>query len=135
MERALGLADGDNGFGLFGRGGGLQRRRRVDHAIHVGDGDDSGLGSGARRLIAGDRRSPGDGIAWANGKDGNWFYMSAHALGHASTSVEGDVIRIMREDGRNAAAPVPNAVMSVFVRGQLLEAPVGEKRLQQGFVG
>ena len=65
MELALDLADGDNGFGFFGRGGGLQRRRRVVHAILAGDrdGDDSGLVSGARRLIAGDWRPPGDGIA------------------------------------------------------------------------
>ena len=79
-----------------------------------GDGDDSRLGPGARRLIASNWRPPGDGISCANGKDGNRFYMGARALGYASTSVEGDVIRIMREDGRDAAAPVPNAVMSVL---------------------
>ena len=65
MELALDLANGDNGFGLFGLGGGLQRRRRVVQAILAGDGDgdDSGLASGARRLIAGGWRPPGDSIA------------------------------------------------------------------------
>ena len=65
MELALDLANGDNGFQLFGRGGGLQRRRRVVHAILAGDGsgDDSGLLTWAWRLIAGDRDLPGDGIA------------------------------------------------------------------------
>ena len=65
MELALDLADGDDGFGLFAWGSGLQRRRRVVHAIRVGDGDgdDVGLGPGARRLTAGNRRPPGDGIA------------------------------------------------------------------------
>ena len=65
MELALDLANGDNGFRLFSQGGGLQRRRRIVHAILAGDGDgdDSGLVSGARRLIAGNRDPPGDGIA------------------------------------------------------------------------
>ena len=65
MELALDLADGDDGFWFFGRGGGLHRRRRVVHAIL--DGDVSGEGSGvmtwARRLIAGRREVPGDGIS------------------------------------------------------------------------
>ena len=52
---------GDNGVGLFGWGGGLQRRRRVVHKILAGDRD--GDDSGARRLIAGDWDPPGDGIA------------------------------------------------------------------------
>ena len=63
MELALDLADGDNGFGLFGLGSGLQRQRHVVQAILAGDGDDSGLVSGARRLIAGDWRPSSDGIA------------------------------------------------------------------------
>ena len=45
--------------------------------------------------------------------------MSAHALGYASTSVEGDVIRIMGKDGRDAAGPVPNAVMSVYAKSTI----------------
>ena len=45
--------------------------------------------------------------------------MSARALGYASTSVEGDVIRIMGKDGRDAAAPVPNAVMSVYAKSTI----------------
>ena len=40
--------------------------------------------------------------------------MSARALGYASTSIKGDVIQIMGKDGRDAAKPVPNAVMSVL---------------------
>ena len=42
--------------------------------------------------------------------------MSAHALGYVSTPVEGNVLRIMREDGRDAAAPIPHAVMSVYAK-------------------
>ena len=42
--------------------------------------------------------------------------MSARALGYASTPVEGDVIRIMKEDSGHAAATIPQAVMSVFVK-------------------
>ena len=63
-DRAFDLANGDDGFRLLGRGGGLYRRRRVVHAIRVGDGDgdDAELGPGARRLTAGDRRPPRDGI-------------------------------------------------------------------------
>ena len=63
MELVLDL--GEAGFGLFGQGGGLQGRGRVVHAILAGnrDGDDSGLVSGAWRLIAGDWDPPGDGIA------------------------------------------------------------------------
>ena len=65
MDLALDLADRNDGFGLFGRGGGLQRRRRVVHATLAGDrdGDDSGLVYGAWRLIASDWDPPGDGIA------------------------------------------------------------------------
>ena len=65
MELALDLADGDDGFGFLGLGGGLQRRRRVVHAILVGDvsGDNSDVLSWARRLNDGCRDPPGDGIA------------------------------------------------------------------------
>ena len=42
--------------------------------------------------------------------------MGARALGNASTSIEGDVIRIMREDSSHAAATIPQAVMSVLVK-------------------
>ena len=65
MDLALDLADRNDGFGLFGRGGGLQRLRRIFHAIFAGDrdGDESGLLSGARRLTAGNRDPPSDGIA------------------------------------------------------------------------
>ena len=65
MELALDLTNGDDDFRFFGLGGGLQRRRRVVHAIFAGDGskDGSGVLSWARRLIAGGRDPPGDGIA------------------------------------------------------------------------
>ena len=39
--------------------------------------------------------------------------MSARTLSNASAPVEGDVIRIMREDSGYASAPIPPAVMSV----------------------
>ena len=45
--------------------------------------------------------------------------MSTRALGYASTPVEGDVIRIMGEDSRDATAPVPNAVMSVYAKSTI----------------
>ena len=89
IDRALDLADGDNPIGLFGRGGGLHSRRRVVQAILVGDGDQDGVGSTrARRLTDEGRRCPGDGIVCVDGKNGNRLYMSARALGNASTSVE-----------------------------------------------
>ena len=81
MELALDLADGDDGFGLFGLGGGLQRRRRVVQAILAGDGDDSGLLSSARRPT-------GDSIAYTNGKHGYGLNVGARALGNASTAVK-----------------------------------------------
>ena len=65
MELALDLADGDDDFRFFGLGGGLHRRRCVVHAIFDGNvsGESSGVLSWARRLIAGCRDPPGDGIA------------------------------------------------------------------------
>ena len=65
MELALDLADGDNGFRFFGRGGGFQRRCRAVHAILAGngDGDDSELLSCAQPVTTGNRDPLGDGIA------------------------------------------------------------------------
>ena len=112
-DRALDLADGHDGFRLFGRGGGLHSRRRVIQAIVVGDGE--GVGSTwARRLIDEDRLPPGDGIVCLDRKNGNWFDMSARALGYTSAPVEGYIIQIVGKDGRDAAGSIPNAVMSVY---------------------
>ena len=65
MELAFNLANGDDDFRFFGRGGELHRRRRVVHAIPDGDvsGESSGVLPWARRFTAGCRDPFGDGIA------------------------------------------------------------------------
>ena len=117
-DLALDLANKVDVLGLFGLGGGLLSLGLFVKAVRGGDGDgdDAGLGPWARRLIDDDQRPPGNGISCADRKDGNWFNVSARALGYASTSVEGDVIRIMREDSGYAAAMIPQAVRSVSVK-------------------
>ena len=72
------------------------------------DGDNSGLGPWAQRLSGDAERLPSNAdIFCADEKKRNWFNVSARALSYASTSVEGNVIRIMGQDGRAAARPVP----------------------------
>ena len=100
--------------------GGLQRRRlRTDGRIG-GDGDrvdfrsgdDGGvIGGGGQRLAA-------RYIACVQRKDCYRFYMSARALSNASTSVERDVISVIRQNCGHAAATIPGAVMSVQVLSQ-----------------
>ena len=98
----------DNRIGLFGRGRGLHSRRRVVQTILVGDWDRDGDGSTrARRLTDEGRRCPGDGIVCVDRKNGNRFYVSTCALCHGSTSIEGDVVRIMGKDSGHASATVP----------------------------
>ena len=80
-----------------------------------GDGDDTRLGPWARRLSGDAERLPSDAeIFCADGKKRNRFNVSTHALSYASTAVERDIIRIMRQHSDYAAALIPGAVMSVL---------------------
>ena len=117
-DLALDLANKVDVLGLFGLGGGLLSLGLFVEAVRGGDGDgdDAGLGPWARRLIDDDQRPPGNGISCADRKDGNWFTMSACALGYAYTSVERNLVRVVREDSSYVSAPVLAAVMSVFVK-------------------
>merc|ERR1711872_283960 len=96
--------------------GGLQRRRlRVNGRIggdgdrgDIRSGDDGGVTGGAGQWLAAEH------ISCVQRKDCYRFDMSARALSNASTSVERNIISIIRQNCGHAAATIPGAVMSVF---------------------
>ena len=104
--------------GDFRRMGGLQRRRlRTDGRVG-GDGDredarlgdDGGVTGGAGPQLAGEH------IACVQGKNGYRFDVSARALSNASAAVKQNIVCVVRQHCRDAAAAVPSAVMSVWWR-------------------
>ena len=116
--------------------GGLQRRRLRTEGRIGGDGDRvnfrSGDGGGVTEGCG--QRLAARYIACVKRKNSNGFNMSARALGDASTSVERDVISVIRQNCGHAAATVPGAVMSVQVLSQCQsqEAPVvADERLEE----
>ena len=90
--------------------GGLQRRRLRTEGRIGGDGDRLDFRSGVDGGVIGcERRPAARCISCVKRKDGNGFNMSARALGDASTSVERDVISVIRQNCGHAAATVPGA--------------------------
>ena len=96
--------------------GGLQRRRLRTEGRIGGDGDRLDFRSGDDGGVIGCGQRPAARcISCVKRKNGNGFNMSARALGDASTSVERDVISVIRQNCGHTAATVPGTVMSVQV--------------------
>ena len=86
VDRALDLVD-DVDVAFSGRGGGLQSLRLRASVIRGGDGDDTGLGPWARRLIDADWKKSDADISCVDGKKGNCLNVGTRALSNASTSI------------------------------------------------
>ena len=52
-------------------------------------------------------------IACVKGKGRNGFKVSAHALCDASAAIQQDVVQVVRQHSRDAAAAVPMTILSV----------------------
>ena len=100
------------------RMGGLQRRRLWVGAIVGGDGDreDARLGDDGGVTGGAGLQPAGEHIACVQRKDGYRFDMGARALSNASAAVKRNIVCVVRQHCRDAAAAVPSAVMSVWWR-------------------